>query len=73
MGVENYPIADSMIGVIAQRLVRKLCPHCRKAYMASEEEKRILRASKMYLCRQAAISVIRSVSLVVLLFLRLWK
>ena len=43
MGVENYLIADSMIGVIAQRLVRKLCPHCRKAYMASEEEKRILR------------------------------
>ena len=43
MGVENYLIADSMIGVIAQRLVRKLCPHCRKVYMASEEEKRILR------------------------------
>lgn len=31
------------MGVIAQRLVRKLCPHCRKMRPASEEEKRILR------------------------------
>ena len=31
MGVESYLIADSMVGVIAQRLVRKLCPHCKKS------------------------------------------
>ena len=43
MGVERYLIADSVVGVIAQRLVRKLCPHCRKMRPASEEEKRILR------------------------------
>ena len=27
MGVESYLIADSVVGIIAQRLVRKLCPH----------------------------------------------
>ena len=43
MGVERCLIADSVVGVIAQRLVRKLCPHCRKMRPASEEEKRILR------------------------------
>lgn len=43
MGVERYLIADSVVGVIAQRLVRKLCPHCRKKRLATEEEKRLLK------------------------------
>lgn len=43
MGVESYLIADSMVGVIAQRLVRKLCPHCKKPHMATAEEKKLLR------------------------------
>ncbi len=30
MGVERYLIAASLIGVVAQRLVRVLCPHCAK-------------------------------------------
>lgn len=30
MGVESYLIADSTVGIIAQRLVRRLCPHCRR-------------------------------------------
>ena len=30
MGIARYLISDAIIGVIAQRLVRKLCPHCRK-------------------------------------------
>ena len=40
MGVERYLIADSVVGVIAQRLVRKLCSHCKKM---RSEEKRVLR------------------------------
>ncbi|MDD7333088.1 MAG: ATPase, T2SS/T4P/T4SS family [Lachnospiraceae bacterium] len=42
MGIESYLLADSMVGVIAQRLVRRLCPECKKTYEASEEEKEIL-------------------------------
>lgn len=38
MGIESYLLADSMVGVIAQRLVRRLCPKCRQPYQASEEE-----------------------------------
>ena len=45
MGIERYLIADSMVGVIAQRLVRKLCPHCRRARMATKEELRLLKQS----------------------------
>lgn len=35
MGVEPYQLAASLKGAIAQRLVRKLCPHCRQAVPAS--------------------------------------
>ena len=38
MGLESYLIADSVIGVIAQRLVRRLCPECKKPITATEEE-----------------------------------
>ena len=45
MGIDSYLIADSMVGVIAQRLVRRLCPACRKKRLATEEEKMILKRS----------------------------
>ena len=32
MGVEPYLLASSMLGILAQRLVRRLCPECRKPY-----------------------------------------
>ncbi len=32
MGLESYLIADSLIGVVAQRLVRQNCPHCKVKY-----------------------------------------
>ena len=42
MGVESYLLADSVIGVIAQRLVRRLCPHCREVIEATSEQKLVL-------------------------------
>ena len=42
MGVENYLIADSVVGVIAQRLVRRVCPACGVVRDATEEEKKTL-------------------------------
>jgi type IV pilus assembly protein PilB len=38
MGIEPFLIASSVHCVVAQRLVRKLCPHCSRAYEPSEEE-----------------------------------
>ncbi len=42
MGIEPYLVADSMVGIIAQRLARRLCVHCKEAYEATEAEKREL-------------------------------
>ena len=38
MGIEPFLIASSVIGVIAQRLVRMICPKCKTHYVASPEE-----------------------------------
>ncbi len=37
MGVEDYLLASSLLGVLAQRLVRTLCPHCRKPTSTTAE------------------------------------
>ena len=42
MGVEDYLIADSLVGVIAQRLVRRVCPACGVTTEADEAEKKTL-------------------------------
>ena len=38
IGVEPYLISSALRGVISQRLVRRICPQCRKAYTPTEEE-----------------------------------
>ena len=42
MGVENYLIADSVVGVIAQRLVRRVCPNCGVVHEASPADLKTL-------------------------------
>ncbi len=41
MGVEPYLLASSLLGVLAQRLVRTLCPECRVAHAPSAGEAKI--------------------------------
>lgn len=38
MGIERYLLSSSMIGVLAQRLVRLICPHCKTSYTPSTAE-----------------------------------
>ena len=42
MGIESYLVSDSVVGVIAQRLVKRLCPHCKREHIATKEEKEIM-------------------------------
>ncbi|MCL2538753.1 MAG: Flp pilus assembly complex ATPase component TadA [Oscillospiraceae bacterium] len=42
MGVEDYLLANSLVGVVAQRLVKKICPFCVEEYAPSESEQRAL-------------------------------
>ncbi|WP_046228223.1 GspE/PulE family protein [Paenibacillus dauci] len=44
MGVEPYLIASSLIGVVAQRLVRRICPDCKIVYTPSEQENILLQS-----------------------------
>ena len=37
MGVDDYLLTSTVIGILAQRLVRKLCPHCKEPYQALPE------------------------------------
>lgn len=42
MGCEPYLVASALIGVMAQRLVRKICLHCKKPYAPNETERAIM-------------------------------
>lgn len=42
MGVDNYLVADALVGVIAQRLVKRLCPMCKSTGLTNEKEMEIL-------------------------------
>jgi len=38
MGEDPFNLADALLGILAQRLARKLCPFCKEAYQPSREE-----------------------------------
>ena len=40
LGVEPFLVGATLSGVLAQRLIRKLCPHCKQTYEPSPSEKR---------------------------------
>lgn len=42
MGVETYLIANSLVGIVAQRLMRKVCPNCAHEMEATPEERMLL-------------------------------
>lgn len=42
IGVEKSILAGNIIGILAQRLVRKLCVHCKESYEASDFEKQLI-------------------------------
>ncbi len=43
LGLEPYLIASSLIGVVAQRLVRIICPNCKESYIPNENEKETIK------------------------------
>lgn len=46
MGIENFLLGSSLVGVIAQRLVRRLCEVCREPYQADQSEMELLKVSE---------------------------
>jgi general secretion pathway protein E len=48
MGIEPYLVCSSVIGIMAQRLVRIICPECKVPYTPSEEELEVFNTQSMY-------------------------
>jgi general secretion pathway protein E len=46
MGIEPFLLSSSLLGVLAQRLVRTLCPDCKQAYEADESQKKLCGVKK---------------------------
>jgi type IV pilus assembly protein PilB len=42
IGIAPFLVASSLLGAVAQRLVRTLCPKCKELYTPGEEERRLL-------------------------------
>ena len=42
MGIEPFLVSSTLVGVLAQRLVRRICPDCRKSYQPHPEQLREL-------------------------------
>lgn len=48
MGIEPYLVCSSVIGIMAQRLVRIICPECKVPYTPSEEELELFNSQSTY-------------------------
>ncbi|ASK56814.1 type II secretion system ATPase GspE [Vibrio tarriae] len=46
MGIEPFLISSSLLGVLAQRLVRTLCPDCKEPYEADKEQRKLFDSKK---------------------------
>jgi len=40
MGISNYDVSSSIVTIVSQRLVRTLCPHCKKPHVMTESDKK---------------------------------
>ncbi|QSH40343.1 ATPase, T2SS/T4P/T4SS family [Lentisphaerota bacterium ZTH] len=46
MGIEPFLICSSVVGVLSQRLIRRVCPHCKESYEPTDEELERMRVSR---------------------------
>ena len=49
MGIEPYMVANSLVGVVAQRLMRKVCPYCKKQVETSLSDRVALQEGVKYI------------------------
>ncbi len=54
LGMDPFNFADALLGVLAQRLARRLCPNCKSAYVPNEGE---LEELAMQYCNETALDV----------------
>ena len=49
LGIEPFLVASSVIAVVAQRLIRRICPHCRSVWPVSDDELRRLNVDREWI------------------------
>jgi type IV pilus assembly protein PilB len=42
LGIQRYMVTSAVAGIVAQRLLKRICPRCAETYAASETEKKVL-------------------------------
>ena len=62
MGVEPYLLSSALIGVIAQRLVRTVCPNCKTTYVAIRSSPSSAAGTARNRCGSSAAAAARSVT-----------
>jgi general secretion pathway protein E len=50
IGVENFLLSSTLLGILAQRLVRVICPHCKKRFQPEEKLLRAMNLSSDKVC-----------------------
>lgn len=54
MGIPSYLVANSLVGLVAQRLMRKVCPYCGESYTADLTERQALGVDRMVSLKRGA-------------------
>ncbi|MFC4804178.1 GspE/PulE family protein [Filifactor villosus] len=54
MGIEQYMVSSAVVGIVAQRLIKKICPKCGYEYPSTPEEMNLLGISKPIILRKGA-------------------
>ena len=49
LGIEPFLVASSVIAVVAQRLIRRTCPHCRSVWPVSDDDLRRLNVDRKWI------------------------
>lgn len=52
MGIPTYMVSSAVVGIVAQRLIKKICPKCAEEYESTEEEMEILGLKKPVMLRK---------------------
>ncbi|MDO4794257.1 MAG: GspE/PulE family protein [Filifactor alocis] len=52
MGIEQYMVSSAVVGIVAQRLIKKICPKCGYEYRSTPEEMNLLGLSKPIILRK---------------------
>jgi general secretion pathway protein E len=47
LGVEPFLIVSTVIGISTQRMVKRICPHCRRVYVPTDSDRRIFAEEKL--------------------------